>query len=126
MDQWINVKNKLPKFGQLVLAYHNFHDKFCNSQHIIITKFEYQDYWKDGTITHWMPLPSIPNEPGKWISSENEKPKLGQLVLAYHNFEDKFCNELHMIISRFEYQDYWEDGTITHWMPLPDAPNRIK
>lgn len=122
MDEWINIKNKLPKVGQFVLAYYNFYDKFYNSQHIIISEFEYQDYWKDGTITYWMPLSDIPGKSDKWINSEDEKPSLGQFVLAYHSFEDKFCSGLHMIISRFEYQNYWEDGTIMHWMPLPNAP----
>lgn len=57
-----------------------------------------------------------------WISVNDRKPNMNQLVLAYHNFKDKFCDDQHIIITRFEYQDYWTDGTITHWMPLPKPP----
>lgn len=58
----------------------------------------------------------------EWIAVTERKPNNGQLVLAYHNYNDKFHNDQHMIISRFEHQDYWNDGTITHWMTLPNAP----
>ena len=60
MDNWINVNDRKPHSGELVIAYHEFEDKFHNDQHIIINRFEYQDYWEDGTITHWMPLPNPP------------------------------------------------------------------
>ena len=60
MDKWIKVSDKLPNSGELVLAYHTYDDPFHSDQHIIISHFEHQDYWMDGTITHWMPLPAPP------------------------------------------------------------------
>lgn len=60
MDKWIKVSDKMPNNGEFVLAYHIYNDR--NDQHIIISRFEYQDYWMDGTITHWMPCPAPPEE----------------------------------------------------------------
>ena len=31
-----------------------------------------------------------------------------------------------ILISVYEFQDYWEDGTITHWMSLPDLPDEYR
>ena len=60
MDKWIKVADRMPNSGELVLAYHTYDDPFHSDQHIIISRFEHQDYWMDGTITHWMLLPAPP------------------------------------------------------------------
>ena len=54
MDKWIKVSDKMPNSGELVLAYHTYDDPFHSGQHIIISRFEYQDYW--------MPYPAPPEK----------------------------------------------------------------
>ncbi|WP_167531170.1 DUF551 domain-containing protein [Butyrivibrio proteoclasticus] len=44
--------------------------------------------------------------------------------MAYHTYDDPFHSDQHIITSRFEYQDYWMNGTITHWMPYPAPPEK--
>ena len=56
---WISVKDKLPDVGVEVLTYDTHHEKkyFLNS--IIIDNVD--KFYFNG-FTHWMPLPSAPNE----------------------------------------------------------------
>ena len=71
-NEWISVKDSLPKYGQRVLVVcTNLQNKM--QKHVSIC-----DYWGSGsdnglrrarplwsgwkTVTHWMPLPDIPEE----------------------------------------------------------------
>lgn len=56
-----------------------------------------------------------------WIDASKQKPNLNDVVLAYTDYI-RCPTDQHIIISRYENQDYWYDGTITHWMPLPEKP----
>ena len=56
-----------------------------------------------------------------WIDASKQKPNLNDVVLAYTDYI-RCPTDQHIIISRYENQDYWSDGTITHWMPLPEKP----
>lgn len=50
---WIPVSEKLPKIGTKVLCSVNDHGGY----YVIITLYNVQDYWSNGIITAWMPLP---------------------------------------------------------------------
>lgn len=58
---WLSVKDKQPEYGQLVLACTNY-TPMITDRNILISVYEFQDYWEDGTITHWMSLPDLPDE----------------------------------------------------------------
>lgn len=52
---WIKTKsNQLPEDGQQVIVYNTQ----THSRDVVV--FDHQDYWYDGTITHWMPMPPAP------------------------------------------------------------------
>jgi len=60
-DGWISVEDRLPEYGEAVLAY--FKDDDCNVNHIIDD--ETGEWLYDGVIA-WMPIPSYkPKEDNK-------------------------------------------------------------
>lgn len=63
-EEWIDVKDRLPKDVTPVLAYGECCDGCYN---IDIAEIEGGDWWESGTgedlwykVTHWMPLPEPP------------------------------------------------------------------
>ena len=54
-----------------------------------------------------------------WIDASKQKPNLNDVVLAYTDYI-RCPTDQHIITSRYENHDYCSDGTITHWMPLPE------
>lgn len=62
---------------------------------------------------------SIPN----WISVYDELPKENERIIAYNGV----FNEIHLCdFHDGIFEDFYGpfDGTITHWMPLPEAPRK--
>ena len=56
MSDWINVKDKLPAPGTIVLAY-------TDANRIVIRKFCKNKFSEmTDKIAHWMPLPDKPND----------------------------------------------------------------
>lgn len=88
MKEWISVEERLPKEGKdglnegiedVLIAYKRVCDKCCHAHGLYITVAYYiVDEWKlgqpldddvfDGShdkqikVTHWMPLPKLPND----------------------------------------------------------------
>jgi hypothetical protein len=57
-----------------------------------------------------------------WISVKDRLPVDGQTVMVYYNepFQGKY-------VSVWTYEKsnrFWIDGTVTHWMPLPEPPEK--
>ena len=53
--EWIPVSERLPEIGDTVLC--SVKTPECIYHHIIICKYCAEDFWKDGTIRAWQPLP---------------------------------------------------------------------
>ena len=51
---WIKTTDRPPEYGQKVII-HMKNMSFCDC-----AIFDGCDQWYDGTITHWMPMPSAP------------------------------------------------------------------
>lgn len=60
--EWISVKDRLPE--KRCEAYLCSLDSclFPGSQYIDIRVFDSDGKWRNGTVTHWMPLPELPKE----------------------------------------------------------------
>lgn len=64
---------------------------------------------------------SLP-KPTEWISVEDALPEVGEDVLLYSKEDDKIdIGHYSNMFCRFFLRKF-EDGNVTHWMPLPDAP----
>ena len=58
----------------------------------------------------------------EWISVEDALPEVGEDVLLYSKEDDKIdIGHYSNMFCRFFLRKF-EDGNVTHWMPLPDAP----
>lgn len=67
---WINVKDRLPEESQLVLAVGHINGK--QTQPGVVRYYGDDSWWSSdhvikaiAKVTHWMPLPSPPEAPGK-------------------------------------------------------------
>lgn len=60
--EWISVKDRLP--DKKCEAYLCSVDSclFPGNQYIGIRAFDSDGKWRNGTVTHWMPLPELPKE----------------------------------------------------------------
>ena len=60
LNGWISVKDRLPEDDKEVLAYDSEHKEIV----IAFYDSEYEEWtyddWYDGEITHWQPLPELP------------------------------------------------------------------
>lgn len=57
MDNWISVKDRLPKDHEIVLtALKKDKDGYC---HIQANPY-FKEFWDTVKVTHWMPLPEPP------------------------------------------------------------------
>lgn len=71
MSEWVSVDDKLPEEGVNVLTYgaRPFYDVFY------INRLIDKDEWLYDGVTHWMPLPNMPEQPyEEWdrIAKERE------------------------------------------------------
>ena len=62
-----------------------------------------------------------PDTENVWICTKEQLPPVGVYVLAYTEYKG-ISTDYHTIVTKYEGEDYWFDGTITHWMPLPFPP----
>ena len=53
-QSWISVNERLPEYGQHVLA--SVHEDYAEHE-IIVNIYKEQPFWNNGIITAWMPLP---------------------------------------------------------------------
>jgi len=67
MNEWISVKNRLPKDNQKILAFNGeIHVATFNENpgegiaSIWESKSSPSGYWGLNKVTHWMPLPELP------------------------------------------------------------------
>lgn len=60
--EWIPVSERLPEIGDTVLC--SVKTLECTNHHIIISKYCAEEFWKDGTIRAWQPLPEPYKEGG--------------------------------------------------------------
>lgn len=58
----------------------------------------------------------------EWISVEERLPEVGEDVLLYSKEDDKIDIGHYSNMFRRFFLRKFEDGNVTHWMPLPDAP----
>ena len=58
---WIPCSERLPEFRQWVFATVNLHEK---KYEVVMSSYENEEYWHDGTFIAWMPLPA-PYQPNK-------------------------------------------------------------
>lgn len=63
--EWISVKDRLPE--KRCEAYLCSLDSclFPGGQYVDIRVFGNDGKWRNGTVTHWMPLPELPKEEGR-------------------------------------------------------------
>ena len=54
LTQWIPVSERLPKSGEYVLASIK---PEVSDYRVVISKFNNEAYWTDGTVEAWKPLP---------------------------------------------------------------------
>lgn len=64
--EWIPTIERLPEIGDAVLC--SVKTPECIDHHVIICKYCAEEFWKDGTIRAWQPLP----EPYKAESEDKE------------------------------------------------------
>lgn len=71
------------------------------------------------------------NEPqtNEWISVDEKLPENGQVVLFYQKDGFIYCAEYFagnalMSPGWFIDNDSWDAKEVTHWMPLPEPPDR--
>lgn len=86
--KWIKVGDNLPEYNQKVLAYSKVAEKIYICYRI--KKLEYTGYWilwedQNGScagcmdpISHWMPLPTPPNE-------NSDYPQLTKTIREYYD-----------------------------------------
>lgn len=60
--EWISVKDRLPEKKHEVYLCSLDSCLFQGSQYIDIRLFDSDGKWRNGTVTHWMPLPELPKE----------------------------------------------------------------
>lgn len=60
--EWISVKDRLPEKKHEVYLCSLDSCLFQGSQYIDIRLFDSDGKWRNGTVTHWMPLPEPPKE----------------------------------------------------------------
>src|SRR5690348_7012978 len=60
--EWISVKDRLPEQEALYLVYDSSNKEWGLSYFIVNGSYRYFDIWESLDITHWMPLPSPPNQ----------------------------------------------------------------
>ena len=60
LNGWISVKDRLPEDDKEVLAYDSEHKEIVIA--LYDSEYEEWDYgdWYEGAITHWQPLPELP------------------------------------------------------------------
>ena len=58
MNDWISVKNLLPKKGDIVMAY--IPDAVFETKKQRLIMFSDSKIWHNGTITHWKEKPKEP------------------------------------------------------------------
>ena len=58
----------------------------------------------------------------EWISVEERLPEVGEDVLLYSKEDDKIDIGHYSIMFRRFFLRKFEDGNVTHWMPLPKPP----
>ena len=61
--EWIPTIERLPEIGDTVLC--SVKTPECIDHHIIICKYCAEEFWKDGTIRAWQPLPEPYKERGE-------------------------------------------------------------
>jgi uncharacterized protein DUF551 len=68
----------------------------------------------------------------KWISISDKLPEVGKLILVFDDLEKEIRFQLMEADNQFYYYNYsfgeeyaYEPGRITHWMPLPNQPERL-
>lgn len=63
-SQWINIKDKLPNRGEIVLILDSYGTQYVGALRYGLNEFEYSSccgcYVRLADITHWMPLPDPP------------------------------------------------------------------
>lgn len=70
--EWIPTIERLPEIGDTVLC--SVKTPECIDHHIIICKYCAEEFWKDGTIRAWQPLPEPYEEETKdWVDKEMAK-----------------------------------------------------
>lgn len=63
-------------------------------------------------------------EVAEWISVKDNLPEIGIEVLGYSEKEDKFCVVVYSDTYRCFFSGQFPNDNITHWMPLPCAPQK--
>ena len=67
MPRWIPMTERLPDEGKFVLVYGDLYPNKHDGSAIAVSKRMDWNYWQGfgrvGNITHWMPLPSVPDPP---------------------------------------------------------------
>lgn len=61
MSKWISVKDKLPNFGENVLAYSLLGKPRYIRECLYTNQFHSLHKHFDESVTHWQPLPEVPN-----------------------------------------------------------------
>ena len=57
--KWINVKDRLPEYGQQIIGLWNWKEKNAKYEDNVAT---YQFLGNDKTLDYWMPLPEAPEK----------------------------------------------------------------
>lgn len=64
--RWIPCSERLPEYTEMVLACLDMRVAMDARYQIIIDSYFQEEWWKDGTVVAWMPLP----EPYKEVDNE--------------------------------------------------------
>lgn len=98
MNQWISIQDKLPESGQDVLVYW-WDEPFEIHQIHLLT------YWRKGDVMDESLVGLVSGEEGKILAPEDG-------FYIYEGNEDRPWRQ--------------HADLITHWMPLPNPPNKFK
>ena len=63
-------------------------------------------------------FPSADREKGEWIPTIERLPEIGDTVLC--SVKTPECTDHHIIICKYCAEEFWKDGTIRAWQPLPE------
>lgn len=119
--EWISVKDRLPKHGELVIVF-NANKDYLNG--IFVSYIERHGNWRgpfddfEDLITHWMPLPEPPME---WISVRDRLPLENELVAILSKCSGVNTGSWHTYLGRPSIDEFQDCCPLIpeYWQRLP-------
>ena len=89
-----------------------------NNLHALIDTDQLYQLYKDINRLPTYPIPNSAENKREWIPTIERLPKIGDTVLC--SVKTPECTQHHIIICKYCAEEFWKDGTIRAWQPLPE------